>query len=97
MKITKIRRAARGMPCTIRLPGCDGGGETTVAAHYRLSGLCGIGQKSPDQIAAHACFSCHQKVDFREQLEGWSRDQIRLAHAEGVMRTFAELRKEGLL
>ena len=81
----------------VRLPGCDGGGETTVLAHYRLAGLCGIGQKSPDAIAAHACYSCHQKIDFREPLEGWSREEIRLAHCEGVLRTFDALQREGIL
>ncbi len=86
----KIRDAARDKPCMIRLPGCDGGGETTVLCHYRLAGYAGMGSK-PDDIAfgAWGCFSCHQKVDFREPLDGWSKDQIRLAHAEGVMRTNA--------
>ncbi len=32
--MSKIRRAARGRQCTVRLAGvCDGGGETTVLAH----------------------------------------------------------------
>lgn len=68
-----------------------------MAAHYRLAGLCGIGQKSPDSIAAHACWSCHEKIDFRAPLEGWSREKIRLAHCEGVLRTFDALQREGIL
>jgi hypothetical protein len=77
----------------IRLPGCDGGGDTTVLAHYRLAGYCGTGIK-PDDLAfgAWACASCHDFIDGR-QSGGYQ--NMRLAHAEGVMRTIAELRKEG--
>lgn len=91
------RKAAQSQPCTVRLPGCDGGGETTVLAHYRLAGHCGTGQKPPDSMGAFACASCHDICDGRRQLPDWargdwSREQIRLAHAEGVMRTQVILR-----
>lgn len=83
----KLRKAARGEPCMIRLPGCDGGGETTVLAHYRLAGTAGVGMKPHDEQAAYACHACHDAVDARRTLDGWSKAEIRLAHAEGVMRT----------
>jgi hypothetical protein len=92
-----LRKEARGRPCMVRLPGCDGGGETTVLAHYRLSGYCGTGMK-PDDLAfgAWACGPCHDLVDGRRyQNYGPSSDHMAIAHAEGVMRTIAELRKEG--
>ena len=68
----------------VRLPGCDGGGETTVLAHYRLAGTCGTGCKSPDILGAWACASCHAAAGDR-------------GHdlAEGVMRTIYQLQKEG--
>ena len=77
----------------IRLPGCDGGGETTVLAHYRLSGYAGVGMK-PDDFAfgAWACHRCHCIVDGRIDTEH-DRTAIRLAHAEGCLRTMAEIRK----
>jgi hypothetical protein len=80
----------------IRLAGCDGGGETTVLAHYRLSGYCGTGIK-PDDLAfgAWACASCHDLVDSRTFWNGSTEWDRKTAHAEGVMRTIAELRKEG--
>ena len=81
----------------IRLPGCDGGGETTVLAHYRLAGYCGVGMKPDDRLGAWACASCHDIVDQRRRLDGWEREQIRLAHAEGVMRTLAYWAREGLV
>jgi hypothetical protein len=82
-----LRKEARGKPCQVRLPGCDGGGETTCLAHFRLSGYSGIALKPPDSMGAFACANCHDIADGRKRLNGWTREQIRLAHAEGVLRT----------
>ena len=82
-----LRKQARGRPCQVRIPGiCDGGGETTVLAHYRLAGTCGTGKKPPDLLGAWCCGPCHAAVGDR-------------GHdlAEGVMRTIAQLSAEGLL
>jgi hypothetical protein len=92
-----LRELARGRPCQVRLPGCDGGGETTVLAHYRLSGLNGVGMKPPDEIGAWACHWCHSCVDRRAGAENWDYEFVRHAHAEGVLRTIAQLALEGLL
>lgn len=92
-----LRKAARNRPCTVRLPGCDGGGETTVLAHWTGSRFRGIGQKADDALGAHACHSCHAIVDGHKKLDGWSRDEIRLAHADGCFETLQTLRKEGYL
>ena len=95
--MTNLRKLARGKPCMVRLPSCDGGGETTVLAHYRLAGYCGTGIK-PDNLAfgAWACAQCHDAVDGRTSTD-LDRDFLRLAHAEGVMRTIAALRKDDLI
>lgn len=76
----------------VRLPGCDGD-RTTVLAHYRLSGYCGTGTK-PDDFAfgAWACASCHDLVDGRKKYDG-ERSVLRLAHAEGCLRTQEALRQ----
>lgn len=87
-KMTPARKAAKGQPCMIRLPGCTGGGDTTVLAHYRLAGYCGTGIKPPDEMGSWACGLCHAICDGRAPLpDGYSREQVRLAHAEGCMRT----------
>ncbi len=93
-KMTQARKSAKGRPCLVRLPGCDGGGETTVLAHYRLAGHCGTGLKPPDCLGSFTCDPCHSAVDGRRTLEGWSRTEIRLAHAEGCLRTAALLEGE---
>ena len=83
-----LRQQARGKPCLVRLPGCDGGGETdgtVVLAHYRMQPYNGMGMKPPDELGAWCCASCHDHVDRRVRtLEA---DFVRLAHAEGVLRT----------
>jgi hypothetical protein len=79
----------------VRLNGiCDGGGETTCLAHYRLAGYCGTGMKPPDMpFGAFACAPCHDEIDRRTRV--LERDFVRLAHAEGCLRTIATLRQEG--
>lgn len=84
--MTDPRKIARGKPCMVRLHGCDGGGETTVLAHYRLAGT------------AWCCARCHDIIDGRVKApSGYSRNDVRLAHCEGVIRTLYELDKMGEL
>jgi hypothetical protein len=65
---------------------CDGGGETTVLAHFRLAGTCGTGIKPPDLLAAHCCGPCHDYVGDRSP-------ELAIA----VMRTQYQLIQEGKL
>lgn len=87
-KMTKARKAAKDKPCLVRLPGCDGGTDTTCLAHYSLSGISGAGLKAPDSMGAWCCHHCHAVCDGRmPRPEGYSRNDVRLALAEGVFRT----------
>ena len=95
--MSKLRQEARGRACQVRVPGiCTGGGDDTVLAHYRLAGHCGIGQKPMNLLGAWACAACHDAVDGRNP-QGRERDWLRLCHAEGVMRTLAQLHNEDKL
>lgn len=92
-----LRKTARGRECQLRIPGiCNFNPETTVLAHYRMAGICGTGIKPGDTQAAFACSSCHDAVDGRIKT-GFTRDELRLFHAEGVFRTQQILRDEGKL
>lgn len=85
--MVNYRKAAKGQPCQVRLPGCNGGGRTTVLAHYRMSPYCGTGIKPDDLVfGAHCCSHCHDLIDGRVKYEG-DRMALRLAHAEGILRT----------
>jgi len=55
---------AKGKPCMLMLPMCDGGGETTVAAHSNQS-IHGKGgaRKADDQYSVWGCFACHSWLD----------------------------------
>lgn len=59
-----LRKAAQGQPCTLRLPGCDGGvvSGTTVLAHLYV-GPKAMGGKGPDWFGCHACMWCHSALD----------------------------------
>ena len=85
-----LRDAARGQDCQVRLSCCNFNPETTVLAHYRLSGLNGMGMKPPDLIGSWACSACHDAIDRRAYLD-MDKDFVRLAHAEGCFRTIAAL------
>ncbi|MNJ38177.1 hypothetical protein D3C77_330180 [compost metagenome] len=95
MKQSKLTKAARGRECQVRIPGvCNGDPETTVLAHYRMSGTCGVGMKPNDLQGAWACSACHDACDGRAKTM-FSHDELRFMHLEGVVRTLDILVSEG--
>ena len=93
-----LRNEAKGRGCMVRLEGiCNHNSETVVLAHIRLVGVSGIGMKSPDLLGAWCCSSCHDEVDGRTRKSGMTRDELRLAHYDGMARTIVQLEKEGLI
>ena len=93
-----LRKEARGRGCTVRIPGvCNFNSETVVLGHIRVAGVSGMGLKSPDLLGAWACSACHDEVDGRTHKSGLSRDELRLAHYDGMARTIMQLHKEGLI
>ena len=93
--MSKLTKLARGRECQVRLPRCNHNVETTVLAHYRLAGTCGVGMKPNDLQGAWACSSCHDEIDRRTR--NFDNEFVRLAHAEGVLRTINRLIKDGNL
>ena len=93
-----LRKAARGLMCTVRIPGyCNHNSETSVLAYYRLTGTCGTATKPHDMQAAIACNSCHDLIDGRAKTSDYTKEELRLMHAEGVFRTQEIWRKKGHL
>jgi hypothetical protein len=91
--MSRLTKEARGRECMVRLPCCNHNPETTVLAHYRLAGTCGVGMKPNDLQGAWACSACHDEIDRRTRI--FENEFVRLAHAEGVIRTQNMLIKEG--
>lgn len=92
-----LKKKARMQECQIRIPQvCNGNPETTVLAHYRMVGLCGMGNKPIDIIGAWSCSSCHDAVDGRLKTN-YDREQLRLWHAEGVFRTLVLLEENNVI
>jgi hypothetical protein len=93
-----LRKEARGRGCTVRIPGvCNHNSETVVLAHIRAAGISGMGLKSPDLLGAWACSACHDEIDGKTHRSGLSRNDLRLAHFEGMMRTIAQLHREDIV
>ena len=92
-----LRALARGRECQVRIPGiCNRDPATTVLAHIRMAGITGVGMKASDFLGAHCCSACHDAADGRTQTLH-SRDYLRLAHLEGMVRTLAILLDEGVI
>lgn len=92
--MSKLRKAAKGQDCQVRVPGvCSHDPSTVVLAHYRMAGQNGTGIKPSDLLGAYACQFCHMAVDGQLKT-GHDKDTLRLYHAEGVMRTLAQLERE---
>jgi len=58
-----------------------------------MSGISGMGMKSPDWLGAWGCAICHEKVDTTER----GSVETQLDFARGVFRTQAILFDEGKL
>ncbi|MCO8052432.1 DUF1364 domain-containing protein [Proteus penneri] len=92
--MANLRKEARGRECQIRIPGvCSGNSETVVLAHYRMSGICGIGIKPNDVFGAWACSACHDEIDRRTRIT--DAEYAKQCHLEGIIRTQDILIKEG--
>lgn len=89
--VTNFRKAARGRPCTLRVPGvCNRNPETTVLAHINTE-FKGVALKSPDLCAVRACSDCHDYVGDMVSPE------MRLIALEGLLRTLKAYMNEGLI
>ncbi|WP_260523966.1 DUF1364 domain-containing protein [Serratia sp. PL7] len=96
--MANLKEEAKGRDCQIRIPGvCNFNPYTTVLAHYRMAGTCGTGIKPDDAQGAWSCSSCHDLIDGRKKTTDYTHDELRLMHAEGVLRTLAIWKKEGLV
>ena len=95
--MSKITDYARGKPCTIRLPVCNGNPETSVWAHINsIRWGAGRGIKGPDICGAIACSSCHDIIDGRVYTT-IARDNIKLSALEGHMESIAMLDRDGII
>lgn len=93
--MSKITKSAKGQPCQIRIPDiCNHNTETTVFAHLNGGG---VGMKQPDYLGAYACSHCHDVVDRRDRLHGYSQAEVKTMFYEGIFRTQTALFKQGLL
>ncbi|WP_241609681.1 DUF1364 domain-containing protein [Rosenbergiella australiborealis] len=96
MAKNKLRLAARGRECQVRIPGvCSHNPETSILAHVRIAGLCGTGIKPPDLIATIACQQCHDEIDRRTRTV--DADFAKECALEGMARTQVIWLKEGLI
>ena len=96
MKLSKIRKSARGRDCTLQIyPYCNQNPETTVLCHAPSEDK-GLAVKSPDWWGAYGCSACHDIVDGRKKTNLSSEEISRCFH-RGIYRTLKILIREGLI
>jgi hypothetical protein len=95
--VSKITESARGQNCTVRLPGCSFDPATTVFAH--ISGVrFGHGTGIKTKLGAYACHKCHDLLDSRmPRPPGMTKQDVKLAHFEGMAETMLRLDEKGLI
>ena len=91
--MSKLRKAAWGEHCTIRLPGCLPVTETTVLAHLPNRSM---GKKASDLNAAISCHFCHQIADGVVQTD-LEREWVELMFRRGQQRTIDRFIEKGVL
>jgi hypothetical protein len=84
-KMTKLRRAAKGQTCTLRLDCCNHNPETTSLCHIRAFGWAGTAEKPHDFLAVFACSDCHDALDRRRNGELWGWDDLLRAFGETLI------------
>ncbi len=88
----RLRKEAQGRLCQVRIPNvCNHNPDTVVLAH--LNGA-GMGLKQHDLLGAWACSACHDAIDGRSSPD-YTKDELKLMHLEGMVRTIQILAGEG--
>src|SRR6185436_6940484 len=100
--MSKIRESAEGMPCQIRLSGCNHDPRTTDWCHGNGSAAGkGVGMKSHDLLGAYGCSNCHDVYDRRRKPEDFDKEtprcEVELAFWEGHARSLVLLIERGII
>lgn len=96
--MTAVRRAARGEPCTLCIPGvCNYDTETSVWCHSnRLEHGKGMGIKAHDIYGCIGCSACHAFLDHGYATAGVHREVVETIFDTAMRISHAILRMKGI-
>lgn len=98
IEIPKIRKSAKGEPCTMNLDVCNGNWETTVWAHSNyLEDGKGMGQKADDIFGAYMCKACHDEFDGRTHDSGTWPNQMKERFHLAMKKSWRRLIEKSIL
>ncbi|RFA24444.1 hypothetical protein CAI21_21680 [Alkalilimnicola ehrlichii] len=96
IKSNKLRKSAKGHPCTTRIPGvCNGDPDTSCLAHPPMDNG-GMGGKASDECGAITCSDCHDCID-RRRYRDVPRELVYECWIRGHQETLTYWRQMGLL
>lgn len=84
--MSRVRKSARGKPCTVRSEWCNNDPATTVLAHIRRPWNAGVGMKPRDSHAVYACSACHDVIDRRTKT-GITKGDLDTMQLDALLRT----------
>lgn len=90
----KYRDAAKGQNCTMRLPGCQNDTATVVLAHRNGAGM---GTKASDHDAADLCDFCHNALDGRTNIQGWTKQRLAMEFNRARLETIINRIERGII
>lgn len=96
IEVPKLRKSAKGGPCHLQTPVCNGQWETVVLCHPSNGAMS---MKADDLVGVFGCSSCHDLVDSRTKLNGeyLTEDQLNHYWLTGLHRQLRWWYEQGLL
>ena len=93
----KLRRSAKGHPCTLRIPGiCNGDADTSILAHPPIANG-GWSMKASDEAGAICCSACHDVIDGRAKVHDLKPHELYECWIRGHQETLTYWRQMGLI
>jgi len=75
LELPKLRKAMKGLECTLNTPVCNYNSATVVGCHINTEGGK-MGGKSDDTSMVAGCSDCHDYIDKRSNVLGQNRATI---------------------
>ena len=95
LELPKLRKAMRGIDCTLNTPVCNYDSSTVVGCHINTEGGK-MGGKSDDTSMVAGCSSCHDYIDGRIERDECE-NNIEWYKLRALTRTYRQLFDAGVI
>jgi len=96
LELPKLRKAMKGLECTLNTPVCNYDSATVVGCHINTEGGK-MGGKSDDTSMVAGCSDCHSLIDNRLNSEPMSNEDYLYYTRRALTRTYRLLFDVGVI